>query len=113
MELQDIWINSLEDNQGADISGVLYFDGGFILQLLEGDDHQISSLFNRIKRDKRHRNIRVLARNYLASSTLRKAGMKFVDVSRSEALRAKLQYDSLNEADPNEINKVIFKLYNM
>ncbi len=49
-------------NRGEGITGLLAFSGQAFLQLLEGDEAKVSAAFDRIARDPRHRDVRVLGR---------------------------------------------------
>lgn len=48
------------NNQGEGITGLLLFDGGNFLQVLEGEKDVVSRVFSRIDRDDRHRDLTVL-----------------------------------------------------
>lgn len=45
------------NNQSNSITGMLLFDGGAFMQVIEGDSASISHLFSRIQLDSRHENI--------------------------------------------------------
>ena len=47
-------------NAKAALSGILLFTAHTFLQVLEGPDTEVASLFERIQRDKRHGNVLVL-----------------------------------------------------
>lgn len=61
-------INSTEDisqilqvaesyNKGLGLTGCLYFDEKYFIQILEGDRKKVSHLYNKLSKDKRHKNI--------------------------------------------------------
>ncbi len=56
-ELATILLQSRRDNARADITGVLLCLHGRILQVLEGKKEAIDPLYERIKQDRRHKNI--------------------------------------------------------
>jgi len=55
--LLDILRESRSRNEAHDITGVLLYNEGNIMQLIEGYTGEIQSLFNRIKKDRRHNDI--------------------------------------------------------
>lgn len=60
--LVDIREANLRHNPRAGIHGALMYRSGLFLQLLEGPGAEVEKTFERICRDRRHTNIRVIAR---------------------------------------------------
>jgi hypothetical protein len=60
-ELQNLLKASRKNNASLGVTGMLLFHEGSFLQILEGDDAAIKSLYNKIKSDSRHRACRILA----------------------------------------------------
>lgn len=58
--LMDILQVAQTRNSEHKISGVLIFHRGAFLQLLEGDEQDVSEIYSSIMRDRRHTNIRIL-----------------------------------------------------
>ncbi|HEA30732.1 MAG TPA: BLUF domain-containing protein [Leeuwenhoekiella sp.] len=56
-DVQDIMEAAAANNDPLQISGFLVFDDGNFLQLLEGEEEQVNMIYDRIKKDLRHRNI--------------------------------------------------------
>ncbi len=56
-DFSDILSTSRFHNKLKDITGILLYHEGNILQLLEGDEDSVIKLFNKIKLDSRHNNI--------------------------------------------------------
>lgn len=48
------------DNEPAEITGMLWFDGQFFLQAIEGPDAAVNALFLKLRRDTRHRSLFVM-----------------------------------------------------
>lgn len=61
-EVLDILRKSQVRNNQAHVSGILVFCGGRFLQFLEGPPDQVEALYERIERDPRHHELRVLSR---------------------------------------------------
>jgi hypothetical protein len=50
-----------KDNNGAiDVTGSLFYNGGWFLQVLEGPAPTLAELFKKIEKDPRHKNSRML-----------------------------------------------------
>ena len=61
MTLPDIYRQSVARNTQANVNSVLFFKQGNFLHYMEGSEHTITQLFDKIKADKRHKNIHVIA----------------------------------------------------
>lgn len=59
-DLEEILVDGSAHNRIAGVTGVLLYDGTTFLQYLEGPEAGVVSIFERIKRSKRHADIRVL-----------------------------------------------------
>src|SRR5665647_1457444 len=66
-DLKHLLVGSRLRNTEADISGMLIYDRGTFLQMLEGDTAAIFKTFARIERDPRHKDISVLLRDPTAA----------------------------------------------
>ena len=60
MTLPDIYRQSVARNTETHVSSVLFFKQGNFLQYMEGSENAITQLFDKIKADKRHKNIHVI-----------------------------------------------------
>lgn len=59
-ELRGIQATAKENNQHIDVTGSLFYNGGWFLQVLEGPLATLNALYNKIEKDPRHKNSRVL-----------------------------------------------------
>lgn len=57
-----------ENNSQQDITGSLLYDGGRFIQLLEGDKEIITNLYEKVSKDSRHTNVRLL---YIKEASIR------------------------------------------
>ncbi len=63
-ELTGILNISRKNNSGLNVTGILLYHEGSILQVLEGDEAVVKNLYNKIGKDSRHKNvIRMVAGN--------------------------------------------------
>ncbi|AMJ62285.1 BLUF domain-containing protein [Bosea sp. PAMC 26642] len=90
---RDILSTAQRSNAASDISGCLIFDGQTFIQLLEGDRAAIGATFERIRRDRRHRDIRVLGSQSCLHRTF--AGSPMKGFVRSSALESALTDEGL------------------
>ncbi|WP_290568013.1 BLUF domain-containing protein [Leeuwenhoekiella sp. UBA6783] len=58
--IQNILDNVADWNKELDISGFLVYRDGNFLQLLEGNKNEVLTLFTKIKKDQRHKNVTLI-----------------------------------------------------
>lgn len=58
--LQEIGHVAALRNASRRITGVLLYSNTYFIQALEGDPHKLMLLFDRIRRDKRHRDLQII-----------------------------------------------------
>lgn len=56
-DLSDILTKSRINNTSKGVTGLLLYHEGSILQIMEGDEETVMSLYHKIEKDDRHRNI--------------------------------------------------------
>lgn len=56
-ELKEILLKSRQNNEARNITGLLLYHEGSIIQVLEGEKEQVQSLYQTISRDPRHKSI--------------------------------------------------------
>ena len=59
-DLRDIHARARANNELIDVTGSLFYNGGWFLQVLEGPAATLSKLYQKIEADPRHKNSRVL-----------------------------------------------------
>ena len=59
-DLQAIQSVSKTNNEPIEVTGSLFYNGGWFLQVLEGPLPTISKLYSKLERDPRHKNSRML-----------------------------------------------------
>lgn len=69
-ELDDLLRVSRRNNAAADVSGMLLHHDGSFLQYLEGEEPDVSAVFERISKDPRHHGIFVLDKGNIAEKAL-------------------------------------------
>lgn len=49
-----------ENNEPVDVTGSLFYNGGWFLQVLEGPENTLKALYKKIEKDPRHKNSRII-----------------------------------------------------
>ena len=74
-------------NRLCDVTGVLMCCGRNLMQLLEGEESKIRSLFDRIARDPRHQNVQLLLCKPVKHRLFPEWGMGLVDLQTNATLK--------------------------
>jgi hypothetical protein len=80
-ELLSILMSSRENNQASGITGMLLYGNGTFLQVIEGEDAVIDRLVERLGRDSRHTDVRILSRRTVPERQYADWSMGFERVS--------------------------------
>jgi hypothetical protein len=90
--LQLLLIKSREANATQKVTGVLLYHSGSFLQVLEGPQGGVESIFASIERDSRHRQIHVLFRTSIPAREFAEWYMGFIDTSRWHLIPGMIDY---------------------
>lgn len=88
-ELQQILEISRRNNETRNITGLLLYSAGNILQVLEGDPDVLAELYGKISQDHRHFGIIQLQRSSITQRMFTEWSMGFKSISNSEFNEAK------------------------
>lgn len=83
-DLAKLLKHSRRRNHLCSISGILLYDSGSFLQLLEGPEENVEVLFRTISRDPRHHSTRLLHRKSITKPEFGQWSMGFVNVRKEE-----------------------------
>ena len=92
-DLNDILQKAKENNQKVDVTGSLFYNGGWFLQVLEGPLETLKTLYNKIEKDPRHKNSRVLYNEPANFRTFTRWSMNMTNLDNRQADK----YDQLLE----------------
>ena len=81
-DLLDILKTSRENNKENDISGMLLYDNGSFIQVLEGEDLVVDNTFINIQNDERHNHIVVMQNRDIDSREFADWSMGFENISK-------------------------------
>ena len=84
-ELLELHHTSSKNNQPLGITGCLLYQDGCFMQMLEGSRPSIQALMERIQKDPRHRNTRIVAQGDIPKRVFLDWSMEFHNLSQLEA----------------------------
>lgn len=73
-----------KNNNSLNVTGMLLFDKGSFLQILEGEEKVVNKLFTEISKDKRHGNIVKIITEAISRRHFNDWSMGYARISRSE-----------------------------
>ena len=80
IQLSELLALARSRNQELDITGVLLHQKGFFVQVIEGDEPVVGALYDRISRDKRHKNVAVFRRGPIQARQFAAWSMGFLEL---------------------------------
>jgi hypothetical protein len=85
-ELRELLAKSHENNGQSNISGMLLYKDGNFMQVLEGEERDVRTLFDKIGRDRRHRGVLTLLQGPLAERQFPDWSMGFRDLNAADVM---------------------------
>ncbi|MBA5606084.1 BLUF domain-containing protein [Duganella sp. FT3S] len=92
-DLNEIQRIAKNNNQLIDVTGSLFYNGGWFLQVLEGPLETLNALYKKIEKDPRHRNSRILYNEPAKFRTFTRWSMNMTNLDDRQADK----YDQLVE----------------
>ncbi|GAA6134757.1 hypothetical protein NBRC116188_15460 [Oceaniserpentilla sp. 4NH20-0058] len=83
-DLSDILATAIKHNNSDEITGILFFDNGKFIQILEGESEHLKPLLDRIQHDPRHQNFKLLMDEPIDHREINDWSMKAFDLSAHE-----------------------------
>ncbi len=105
VELEEILRVSRQNNQRDDITGMLLYKGGNIIQVLEGPEEKVVALVEKLRRDPRHFGLQILLQNHIAERQFDQWAMAF---HKAES-PAKEDLEGISDFLDNEIAAQAFR----
>ena len=81
IELKKLLQKAREFNHSLGVSGMLVYDDDCFIQVLEGEELAVNEIYDKISKDKRHTNIRLLYRGIEQNKEFEDWSMGFVDAT--------------------------------
>jgi len=100
--LNEIADHSRQYNNAADITGVMLYHDGSILQVLEGEKDVVEALYAKIEKDPRHIQTMVLMRRVAENREFKgwRMGFKHVEADGEDSPLFKLTHNTLKRVIP-------------
>jgi len=92
-DLNEIQSSAKNNNQHIDVTGSLFYNGGWFLQVLEGPPETLNALYKKIEKDPRHKNSRILYNEPAKFRTFTRWSMNMTNLDNRQADK----YDQLVE----------------
>ncbi|MBN2858102.1 MAG: BLUF domain-containing protein [Candidatus Delongbacteria bacterium] len=92
-DILDILKFARKNNKAVNVTGMLLFDSGSFLQVLEGDEEELNKLFKTISKDKRHTDIVKIVNEAIPERKFKDWSMGYASLSKSELMKI----DGLND----------------
>lgn len=83
-ELLDILKVSRENNVASDVTGLLLYKGGNFMQVLEGTDTVVMDLYEKIKKDTRHKDVSLISTEQIQKRQFPAWEMAFTNLDNPE-----------------------------
>jgi hypothetical protein len=99
-DLIDLLHQCRKHNHKANITGVLFYVQGSIIQVIEGSPEAVESLFDRIKQDRRHKNLTCVVNQRIEERLFANWSMSYetLTVRQLEKVRLMIGLDQTNQA---------------
>lgn len=98
-DLITLLMNSRANNKRDRLTGILLHSEGQFLQVLEGDEEDVETKFDRISKDPRHRRIAMILREEADTRQFGKWTMGYTSLT-DPMIRAIPGYDTFFDSDP-------------
>jgi hypothetical protein len=105
--LNDILATAQRRNAAADVTGALYFDGSLFFQVLEGPDEAVQEIYAAIRRDPRHKEVRLLKLQDLLRRRFTDWSMKFVPAAALPPETPRVIHHALHRPDDLSVDAAI------
>ena len=107
-DIEHLFSVNKRNNTELNISGVLIYNYGNFLQILEGDKQKIDTLYLKIRQDSRHHNIIELLKTSIEERLFNDYDSGVIIVENSKALNKLKKYlDWVREVDLNTVDKIV------
>lgn len=95
LEIDAILETAQKFNQANELTGCLIFHNNYFIQLLEGDENVLRTLYDRISNDSRHTDIELLYEKTKSQRNFENWGMAFVNLDENDGFTKKLFEDNV------------------
>ena len=101
IELNKLFTTTKSNNNNRNITGILLYESGKFLQVLEGEEIELQKLFENIKEDSRHNNIFVILKQKCNRRIFENYESRFSIVKSKDELHPIEKYLNQIDDSPN------------
>lgn len=101
-EISKILRKSRTNNRAKNIVGALYFGNGYFFQCLEGDESELMSLYETLKKDVRHKDLKIISLKPVSSRSFGNWEMKYLPAEQD--VQKLLRSFGLSNFDPYQFD---------
>jgi hypothetical protein len=105
IELEELLTDIRERNQKQDVTGLLLYNDGSFIQIIEGPKEVIHNLYDKIKMDKRHSNIVLLLEDLINKRAFPDWSMGYYSITKEQGKRIPGYSDFMNADNPSDFLK--------
>lgn len=108
LDLEHLFVVNKRNNIDLDISGILIYNNGNFLQILEGEQQKVHTLYTKISKDGRHNSIIKLIDTPIEERIFDDYGSGFIIIDDNKKLNQLKHYINwIKEAELSHVDKVI------
>ncbi len=82
-EVARILLQSRRNNAKIAVGGVLHYGDGYFFQCLEGEEAIVNYTYNRVAKDLRHKNVKILSRTHVQQRLFENWSMKYLALEKN------------------------------
>ena len=98
-ELHEMLEQARKKNKTLDITGILLFHNSYFMQLLEGPDEHVASLYDTIRQDPRHRDVQLIGKYSINNRSFNEWNMAYRKLTENEVRHQKGFSDIFHRRD--------------
>ena len=108
IDIESLFYQTRQHNNTQEVKGILIYRDATFFQILEGESTIVNTLYQSIKRDSRHGNIKELLNTEIDNYSFADFGLGYATISSLDALYGFQEY--LNKNDGSDNFKIIENL---
>ena len=108
IDIESLFYQTRQHNNTQEVKGILIYRDATFFQILEGESTVVNTLYQSIKRDSRHGNIKELLNTKIDNYSFADFGLGYATISSLDALYGFQEY--LNKNDGSDNFKIIENL---
>ena len=104
-EIVNIVEDSRTNNEKSGLTGILLFNSGNFMQLLEGEELAVDGLYRKIEKDRRHTEVKLLLRHSITHRNFSNWTMGFKNIEKLKQMKSEF----LNSFLTDDLNFSVYQ----